>query len=530
MEVGQCESHGHMACVVTKMVALPSSKIGTTKSRDALVSHIVTILRAAHCRSTHHYFALDALQRIETQPGKRLANILLKYHDEYLVGAKAPDTSFRDFQNHVLHVSDNGWGGAPGACSTWADHVREHLDHGRWKKAAYACGVLSHYFTDPLMPLHTGQTEKESVVHRPLEWSVCKSYDAIHALVSTHQMQPHFELSDRADWIRQAVMQGAMAAHVHYDQLIDSYNMKLGCKHPPAGLDDSARMILAELFALATFGWARILERLADETSSEIPNVSLKLATVLATLDMPLAWIVRKISDVHEQRAVKKIFAEFKSTGTVRRYLPRESKAVRAARANSSLSAPRVAPADSVSTTSASASVHPQPAGEPLTPPATDSAATSRPPSRGRKRKNALEMASDLVDAPSIGPKTARRFAKINIHTVGDFLKADLDDMVSQLKTRWIHRDLLNDWQDQARLVCQVPVLCGYKSQLLVAVDCRSREQLAQSNAFDLSQQIDALAQTSEGSRILRSSSVPTRDDIAEWITCAAGPTSSQAA
>ena len=39
---------------------------------------LVPILRAAHCRSTHHFFAIDALERIGTERGKRLAELLLK--------------------------------------------------------------------------------------------------------------------------------------------------------------------------------------------------------------------------------------------------------------------------------------------------------------------------------------------------------------------------------------------------------------------------------------------------------------------
>ena len=119
---------------------------------------IFTILRATHCRSTHHYFAIDALKQLPTASAQRLGQLLLKYHDEYLDGAKSPDTRFKDSQNHVIHVSDNNWGGAAQKCQEWREVALKHLNERRWKKAAYACGVLSHYFTDPLMPLHTAQS------------------------------------------------------------------------------------------------------------------------------------------------------------------------------------------------------------------------------------------------------------------------------------------------------------------------------------------------------------------------------------
>ncbi len=87
------------------------------------MSALISILRAVHCRSTHHFFAIDALERIATPPGRRLATVLLSNYAEYLSGAKAPDTQFKDFQNHVIHVSDNHWGGAPAACEKWFEAV-----------------------------------------------------------------------------------------------------------------------------------------------------------------------------------------------------------------------------------------------------------------------------------------------------------------------------------------------------------------------------------------------------------------------
>ncbi len=75
-----------------------------------------------------------------------------------------------------------------------------------------------------------------------------------------------------------------------------------------------------------------------------------------------------------------------------------------------------------------------------------------------------MSFESPLVDAPSIGPKTAKRFAEIGIHNIDDFLSADANEMAQQLNTSWIKPELIEDWQDQAQLVCEVPALCGYKA------------------------------------------------------------------
>ena len=66
-------------------------------------------------------------------------------------------------------------------------------------------------------------------------------------------------------------------------------------------------------------------------------------------------------------------------------------------------------------------------------------------------------MTDDLVDAPSIGPKTAKRFAKIGITTVAQFLEASPAAVADQLRTRWIKTETIVDWQEQARLVATVP-------------------------------------------------------------------------
>lgn len=67
------------------------------------------VLFASECRSTHHKLAMDALRHLRGRHADKWRNLFLKHHKEYLEGSKAPDTSFKDFRNHVLHVRDNYW-------------------------------------------------------------------------------------------------------------------------------------------------------------------------------------------------------------------------------------------------------------------------------------------------------------------------------------------------------------------------------------------------------------------------------------
>jgi predicted flap endonuclease-1-like 5' DNA nuclease len=141
-------------------------------------------------------------------------------------------------------------------------------------------------------------------------------------------------------------------------------------------------------------------------------------------------------------------------------------------------------------------------------------------PSRGAK----LSLNSDIVDAPSIGPKTATRFHQIGVTTIRQFLDASVTDMAAQLNVSWIDESKLMDWQDQTRLVLQVPALCGYKAQLLVGIDCRTADELAACDVDSLHSAINQFCGCETGARIIRSGALPSRDEVAKWIGSAAEP------
>jgi hypothetical protein len=101
------------------------------------------IVYAAHANGTHHKLALDALARVQSANSERWQNLFLKYAKPYLEGSKAPDNTFKDFKNHVLHVRDDYWGGAPEKAQEWYGKLLEALRGQAWSDAAYAAGVLS---------------------------------------------------------------------------------------------------------------------------------------------------------------------------------------------------------------------------------------------------------------------------------------------------------------------------------------------------------------------------------------------------
>ena len=137
-------------------------------------------------------------------------------------------------------------------------------------------------------------------------------------------------------------------------------------------------------------------------------------------------------------------------------------------------------------------------------------------------RRDRLTLESAIVDAPSIGRKTAKRLAKANIRTVIDLLDADVEAVADKLKVGYITAETLIDWQDQAMLMMEVPGLRTHDVQVLVGAGIRSGEDLAKASAQDVFQAaIDFLA-SDEGTRISHfEDDELVESEVEEWIDLA---------
>lgn len=521
---------------------------------------LLAILRAAHCRSTHHYFALDAFRHIRSEAGRQLARMLLKYHQHYLAGAKDPDTRFRDFQNHVVHVADNHWGGAPRAAERWYGRFQQFLRNGAWADAAHAAGILSHYFTDPLQPLHTAQSDRESVVHRPLEWSICKSYDEILSRWRDDRFRIVFRLSSRPDWLASAVIRGAELAHRSYETLVSTYDLDAARKDPRRGLSEPAIESLAELFGVAIIGWARVLDRTASEAENHLPQVSLLPSTILATIKVPHAWILRRIALNQERQAVAELLDHYRLHGDLGVHTPDEVRLIRkvldirkmeqSRKANPAAEITDVRVQDRTAPTTAEFILENAPphsssgllrvigsdhdsedyAIEQSNNPkakhgvefgVSDQQEIQEPASallKFGRRHSSITLASPIVDAPSIGPKTAARFERIGITNISQFLGSSPEQMVAQLRVRWIGVEQIADWQAQTRLMMSLPMLRVRDAQLLVGAGVRAIYTLGNLRPDQLHGKVLRYASTPAGKRSLRGATSPSVDEVASWI------------
>jgi hypothetical protein len=551
------------------------------------------VIRNHRCRSTHHYIAFDALSLIGGEEGDAWKSLFLVHHEHLLKGAKAPDAEFKDFKNHVLHVAEGEWGGARGKAQEWYARGVELLAKKRWSEAAYAFGVLSHYYADPIQPFHTGQTEAEGVIHRAVEWSIAKSRDEIDARIEANGY-PEIEVPDGMGFVSDMVRAGAERSHEHYQTFIDHYDIDAGVADPPSGLDETMRVAIADLVGYATAGFAAILTRGIEEAAVAPPKVNLTLQGYIETLDIPLRWVVAKLEDAGDRRTVERMYAEFQKTGKVIKTLPADDKAIRALHAKEvrriplkQLNAEEIAPIgalnedrlaepvetpeavvddvppaelaeiarrDSVKTPrrgllgSRKRVAAPEPeivetevdiepeaeeeiesvSGElildqPVAPPVRPEPEVSAEPEAEDEPRRMASITRDdpVVDAPSIGRKTAKQLARAGITTIGDLLDCDAEMVELELNVRHITSEGIRAWQAQTQLMMDVPGLRVHDAQLLVGAGITTRGDLANASARTIFELAMEFLSTPEGERVLRDDQVLHEGEVEEWIEMA---------
>ncbi|HCX09572.1 MAG TPA: DUF4332 domain-containing protein, partial [Hyphomonas sp.] len=140
-------------------------------------------------------------------------------------------------------------------------------------------------------------------MHRAVEWSIAKSRDKIDARIETLGY-PDVPVPDGAGFIADMVRNGARLSHPHYQTFIDHYDLDVGVKDPPAGLDETMFDAIVELVAYATAGFGAILSRGIAEAAVSPPKTNLTLQGYIETLDIPLRWVTAKLSDAADKRTV----------------------------------------------------------------------------------------------------------------------------------------------------------------------------------------------------------------------------------
>lgn len=543
------------------------------------MSLLYAVVFASRCRSNHHRLAVDALRHLQGPDAEKWRTLLLHHHEAYLGGAKAPDEVFKDFKNHVLHVRDNDWGGAVEACEEWYRRTVRALQDRDWKQAAWSAGVMSHYYVDPIQPFHTHQTEEEGVIHRAVEWSFSKSYKTFQNILENDLGgYPKMEAPSGDKWLAQMVRDGAKASNPHYELIIEHYDLAAGTKKPEAGLDQELKDTIAKLVGHAAVGLSCILDRAFEEAAVKPPNVLGGLDAFFVALGAPIQSVLKLMDDAAARREVEAQYEEFRRTGKVRATLGEDDKVVRALYATevmktplSSLDAkwPREIGAKIGEGTPARGKATPAPKPKPapkpvveakkpepvkakpvkvieLDPPKAEEPANDAAPAKVVKEeppklkepqvprelpvgaplakrektlpKTTLNERAPVVQAPSIGPKTAKRLEAVGVKTIADLLAMNADEGESKIDTRHISAQVIRDWQAQALLACSVPGLRSREAQALVACGVNTPEELIEMDATELCDGVARWGLSDEGQRAWGSAPAPTEDDVATWI------------
>jgi hypothetical protein len=294
------------------------------------VSLLLTVVFKSVCRTTHHRLAVDALRHLRAAEAERWSDLFLHHYGEYLAGSQAPDQRFQDFRNHVVHVEEGYWGGAPQEARRWYGRLVDALRRREWAEAAFAAGVLSHYFSDPFMPLHTARSEEDTKVHAAIEWSISKSYGRLQQIIEYDLGgYPQLETPSADDWLERMVLTGAELAHEHYAAVLQHYDLQRSIRDPLAAMDQHCQDVIARCLAHAVVGFARALERALLEAEVEPPAAENTLQGFVVALAAPFRLIIDHGRDLSERMKIEAIFDESQRTGKVVKNLPPSDREIR---------------------------------------------------------------------------------------------------------------------------------------------------------------------------------------------------------
>lgn len=132
-----------------------------------------------------------------------------------------------------------------------------------------------------------------------------------------------------------------------------------------------------------------------------------------------------------------------------------------------------------------------------------------------------LHLDSPIVDAPSIGPKTASRLERIGVIQVSDLLQREAAELSRRLHDRRITPETCLAWQQQATLVCCIPELRGHDAQVLVACGYTDVAAIAIQSPETLFAIVGPFVNSDRGQRLLRSAKTPDLEEVRYWVDCA---------
>ncbi len=157
--------------------------------------------------STHMFMVSTAIEQMSNATWRRVFQF---YTPELLSGATTPDQVWQDWDNH-LYYPETGEHNAPWAAQKWFGFARANFSAGNWEDGFFAAGVVSHYFSDPCIPVHTGEywpghTGYETEINEKLQFMTLGPYE-----------------ESTIDNVTELVIQCATYSHQYFDTIHDAY-------------------------------------------------------------------------------------------------------------------------------------------------------------------------------------------------------------------------------------------------------------------------------------------------------------------
>ena len=204
--------------------------------------------------TTHMFIVSEAMDQLTNESW---AEVFDYYAPEILQGSTTPDQAWQDWENH-LYYPHNGNNTAPQAAQRWFEFSRDNLTSGNWEEAFFAMGVMSHYFADPCIPVHTdawwpGHVGYESDINSNL--AVLELTDGSESIISN---------------VSQLVVDCATYSHQYYDDVYAAYENETS---EAIETDSTIRELTEDCLSLAINGCLSLFYTLT--TYTDAPTITI---------------------------------------------------------------------------------------------------------------------------------------------------------------------------------------------------------------------------------------------------------------
>jgi hypothetical protein len=158
--------------------------------------------------ATHMFMVSEVMDHVSDEDW---AEVIDYYAPEVLAGCTTPDQAWQDWDNH-LYYPETGEYTAPQAAQRWFNFTRDNFTAENWEDGFFAYGVMTHYYSDPCIPVHT---DSNWPGHGGYEKDINENLDEL-------SLETPMEVL--IDNVSQFVIDCAIYSHQYYDTITEYYD------------------------------------------------------------------------------------------------------------------------------------------------------------------------------------------------------------------------------------------------------------------------------------------------------------------